>query len=580
MSAAAVDRVGPGLRHADGCTRGGSVATLSFVRVAAPYLAFVLLLAGVWAPGVQHRGFNYETTLVYDSETRSVLAGFLWNGDPLRKFTSVFYHVGYLLGSVTGNGGDYIFYQYVYAVLWLGRAVLMYWLVRTILPGYPLAAYIAGALVIVHASDGALNWVGQLNQFGFMFWLVLGAFLLARALKRGPNSRSAYYLAGAIAAEYLSLYSYESPLPLIAVLPFMLQAVTRAGRKFFASVLLAWSVVPGVYAWQAAPRYLGRSGGSYQQTVMDTSLSVGSVLGNWMTHVAYSLSFWQWQVAAPWVVSPEFATAIGVIGGLGFAVLSLPLLVRAGGADALPPVRTLFAMLGLGGVILLLSFPVYLVLAGNTSMWRTQMLSGFGTALTLTALFLLAGRVVVARRTAAYVSVGLAAIVIAYGVRAGIKVGGIHEAGWERYREVMWQVVNLVPDVQPESLILLANLPVDGDPFGDGMWFDFPVRMAYPSRNSAGGLVYSGEFAAAPRWQVAGDRVKWQGVGYPPPPELREVMCERLILLDYGGGTLRVLDRLPTELGPGALECRYVAGGAIIPGPLSSINVRRYSEER
>jgi hypothetical protein len=41
---------------------------------------------------------------------------------------------------------------------------------------------VAGALVIVHSSDGALQWVGQMNQFGFIFWMLLAFYLLTRAV--------------------------------------------------------------------------------------------------------------------------------------------------------------------------------------------------------------------------------------------------------------------------------------------------------------------------------------------------------------------------------------------------------------
>ena len=38
-----------------------------------------------------------------------------------------------------------------------------------------------GALVVVHASDGALQWVGQMNQFGFIFWMLLAFYALTFA---------------------------------------------------------------------------------------------------------------------------------------------------------------------------------------------------------------------------------------------------------------------------------------------------------------------------------------------------------------------------------------------------------------
>jgi hypothetical protein len=43
-------------------------------------------------------------------------------------------------------------------------------------------AFLAGSLAIFHASDHTLNWVGQLNQFGFIFWTLPSSYPHVQAL--------------------------------------------------------------------------------------------------------------------------------------------------------------------------------------------------------------------------------------------------------------------------------------------------------------------------------------------------------------------------------------------------------------
>jgi hypothetical protein len=71
----------------------------------------------------------------------------------------------------------------VYALLWWGRGFLFFLLFSRLIPQYFLFNYLVGSLIIVHASDQALNWVGQLNQFGMIFWMLLAFYMLVRSLE-------------------------------------------------------------------------------------------------------------------------------------------------------------------------------------------------------------------------------------------------------------------------------------------------------------------------------------------------------------------------------------------------------------
>jgi hypothetical protein len=120
--------------------------------------------------------------LIVASDLQPGLRGFFYV-DLLRQFTSVFYHLSYLLGLAVGAEGSFVPSQLVYGALWLGRSVLTWLIVRALLPDKPALAIFAGLIVSLHAADAALNWVGQLNQFGFIFWTVLAFLFFVYAVK-------------------------------------------------------------------------------------------------------------------------------------------------------------------------------------------------------------------------------------------------------------------------------------------------------------------------------------------------------------------------------------------------------------
>src|SRR4029077_6623051 len=121
------------------------------------YAAVILAMWGAFNPA---SGFGYETAFPYSSETGpSWWSGFFYYADSLRIHTSTFYHTSYLLSVILGIRGSYVPYQIVYALLWGGRGLLVSLILRRFLgrwanPDSEFIPYVAGALVVVHASDG------------------------------------------------------------------------------------------------------------------------------------------------------------------------------------------------------------------------------------------------------------------------------------------------------------------------------------------------------------------------------------------------------------------------------------------
>src|SRR4051794_26156516 len=135
------------------------------------FLAYAIVVWGLWGYEGLYAGFYQETGLIYPSETQDWWQAFFYV-DPLRKFTSLFYHLSYLIAQALGIRGSYVPYQLVYALLWFGRAAFTFLIVREIFPGRLLLASLAGLLVAMHTGDDSLNWIGQLNQHGFIFCMV------------------------------------------------------------------------------------------------------------------------------------------------------------------------------------------------------------------------------------------------------------------------------------------------------------------------------------------------------------------------------------------------------------------------
>jgi hypothetical protein len=230
-------------------------------------------------------------------------------------------------------------------------------------------------------------------------------------------------------------------------------------------------------------------------------------------------------------------------------------------------------------VALLLSFPAYLVIAGNTNFWRTQMLSGFGAALTLTACALLVASLTRRPLLGQGVSVVLAGAVVFFGVRAGERIGGVHAHGWEQHRAIMWQVVNLVPGVDNDALIMVVGVPRDKDPIGDPQWFDFPVRLSYQGHTVAGGIAYADPGPTDHYWEFGEAGLRWNELGNPPPPQLRAVSYDHLILLGYDvNGVLTVLDRVPDWLTGAEVDDAYDPTRLIVSGGVTDMNRRRFGQ--
>jgi len=502
--------------------------------VATIFAALVLLM---WAPYTALSGMPSETAFPYMSETSSALAGFLYRADPLRIHTNTFYHLSYLLAEALGIGGSFVPYQIVHALLWWGRGFLVFLTLRRLFPQCVTAAYVAGALVLVHASDNTLQWVGQMNQFGFIFWMLLSWYLLIVAADQTRPAAGPVFGAMACLAAYMSLWSYESQLVLMMTFPLVIWIRSAVSRRRLLLLSTAWYVVLLAYVWLTISKYLQSDGQTYQESVLRHTWGMTDILADWWFNIVASVRFWTWWQSFLYAPIPR----VIVFSALEAAAFTVGIVLVAritGERDRrafLAPSATTWAFLAIAGFILLaLSFPAYLLLYCARCLSRTQLLSGPGAGVLLCAL---PGLVLSRSRPVSdsaklviYTTVG--AVIVAFGSFAAIQKGAFHRLLWERHRAAIIHILNVVPSVKPDTVIVLINVPKALDPFGHNLWLDLAARLMYPGTPVAAAYFYDdGTASPGNNLQVENERWKWDGTSV--ATDVRDAPIANTVVVDF-----------------------------------------------
>lgn len=543
-------------------------------------LIFACLVLIMWGAYNPHSGFGYETAFPYMSETGPAVRSFFFS-DEMRPHTSTFYHLGYLLSEALGVRGSYVPFQVVYALLWWARGMLVFVILRKFLPDCPSLCYCAGALAVVHSSDGALQWVGQLNQFGFIFWMLLAAYCFICAWDSKRWSTGAPLAVATAAFEYMSLWSYESQILLILVFPVIVMLARREWNK--PGRLLTWYSVPATYLVITYLRYAHSGGQSYQESVMRKSWSLASIAGDWAFNIGASLEFWNW-TTPDWKYPPGLAHILSVLAALIFSG-GLWAVIRLGSdRDRENPfagsLRTCWVLLVFGFVILALSFPVYLMLGSARMLWRTQFLSGVGSGIVMAACLGLLSSAPLQRKGKMALVIAAGAIITYFGSVSAIQKGGFHRWVWERHRTAMLEVLRIAPDVAPRTLIVLTNVPQGGDPFGDNMWFDLAIRLVYPGIPAAGVYYYEdGTPAPGNHMVLEGTSWHWDGKGFGHLFNTTPLASTVVVRYDPSG-IGKLLEKLPPFLNKAPYAAQSYQPENVISAPISPIVVRRYDIPR
>ncbi len=545
------------------------------LAAAITYAALVLVM---WLPFNPCGGMPYESHFLFNSEVWPI-KGFLFPSDPMRPHTSTFYHISFLIGEVLRIGGSFVPFQMVYAALWWARGVLLFLIVRRLLPGESVFAFCCGALLVVHASDHALLWVGQLNQFGFIFWTLLAFYLFLLAVDAETTRRRRWCVVGTLATLHMSLWSYESQLLLVLVAPFILLLSKHYRLRWTARLAAAWYAMPALYV--AVSIWLYRTGvaGDYQSGVLRKDWSAAAIASDWWFNIAASLRFWRWHENLSWSLAPHWLTVFGLLGALVYLAGWFGVLVFRGERERFIPAdpRRWLAVLLVGVITLVLSFPAYLLLDAAGSLWRTQFLSGIGAALTWAAMAGLVASLLPGRWPRAWVFLAIGALITSYGIAGALRLAAGHDQIWSRHRQAMEAMLTLVPRLPERTVVVALNVPKANDPFGHSMWYNFALKLAYPGSRVGGVYFYDdGTPAEGNDLHLDGTDWVWDGTFDSPGYDRRGV--EHTLVLEYDSVRhVRVLDKLPAIVSPtDAAQARYQPQALIEPGPPSPRAVRRY----
>jgi hypothetical protein len=541
-------------------------------------LVYAALVLVMWLPFNPCGGMPYESHFLFNSEVWPI-KGILFPSDPMRPHTSTFYHVAFLLGEVLRIGGSFVPFQIVYAVLWWARGFLLFLIARRMLPGETLFAYCCGALLIVHASDRALMWVGQLNQFGFIFWMLLAFYLFLLAVEAPAGLRRHWRLAGTLAAQHMSLWSYESQLLLILAAPLTLWFSKPREARPRPAVFAAWYIMPAIYVLVAAALYLNRTAGDYQASVLRKDWSAAAIASDWWFNITASLEFWKWSDNLPWSLSPGWLSGFGLLGAVVYVAGWCGVLAVGDKRKEVVPFAPA-AWLGVllaGLAALALSFPAYLLLQGAALLWRTQFLSGIGSALTLASLAGLAASILPGRWLRASVFLAVGALVAVFGVAAALRLAASHDEIWSRQRQAVEALLSVAPRLPERAVVLAVNVPKANDPFGHNMWFNFALKLAYPGSRVSGVYFYDNG-APADGNHLHLESTEWVWDRSFESPGYQRQGVEKTLAISYDSlKTARILEELPALVSPqDGAQSRYSPRAVVLDGLPSPRAVRRY----
>lgn len=537
-------------------------------------LAYALLVVCMWAWYALNSGMGYESSFALESEAGDRGRHF---GDNMRRFTTFFYHLAYVTGDRLGIAGSYVPYQVIYALLWFLRGLLVFQIVRMLGDRQGSTAFLAGAFTILHAADSSLNWVGQLNQFGFIFWMLLSFVALLKAFQWEHRPLLAVLMAiVATQGARICIYSYESPLPLIFAFPVLALALFLGFTWRKVLVACIYLSLPVLYCWRWLHVKLDRSiETTYQFSVLRDDWAVTSILRDWIYNVWHSLAFWQWPRTLPDRMDAEFVVVASVCAMAAATAVVAPLLLKL--PSSARAGRLEKRLLALGMAMVALSFPAYLLLDSATSHWRTQLLSSPGAGIALaSATVLVAGRAWRRGDLGKWLAAALAGAIALAAVWSAQGSAFKHRRDWESHRSIVSAMIAVAPRVADNTVVILVNRRDQPLIFGHNLWWDYAVRLAYPTR-SVTGVYYEkpGQIAAGVKASFA-DAYAFVESDAPILIELAK-LDQLLVLEALPDDRIAVSPSLPDWLGIAPrFRDRYQPQARILSAPPDERAVRRF----
>jgi hypothetical protein len=136
----------------------------------------------------------------------------------------------------------------------------------------------------------------------------------------------------------------------------------------------------------------------------------------------------------------------------------------------------------------------------------------------------------------------------------------------------------VAPKVKPKTLIVLVDIPKNADPFGDNMWFDVALRLAYPG-NVVSGLYFYAGGTPSPGSNLVFRSGKWELTNNGFPTLLSGAGVSQTLFIQYDeNGCAKLRDAVPSFLRQNNSNQVYAPSSLIEKGSPSLRAARRYGE--
>ena len=123
--------------------------------------------------------------------------------------------------------------------------------------------------------------------------MLLAVYLLVVTLQQKRPLRTALFAVGAATATYLCLWSYESPLFILLLVPLLLLPLVGLSWRT-AAVVVAFYVFPFIFVQMNFERYVGSGAATYQESLVLVNLTATSLAKDLAYNVEASVGFWRW----------------------------------------------------------------------------------------------------------------------------------------------------------------------------------------------------------------------------------------------------------------------------------------------
>jgi len=138
------------------------------------------------------------------------------------------------------------------------------------------------------------------------------------------------------------------------------------------------------------------------------------------------------------------------------------------------------------------------------------------------------------------------------------------------------QVLQVAPQVKPGTFVVLTNVPSANDAFGDNMWFDMALRLAYPTVSVAG-VYYLDQGKVPPGSPLKLVSGEWHQTGVGHPTLFSQgTISETIIVECHPDESPKLLENVPDFLGGRELNSVYEPKSRIVSMSPSEIAVTRY----